>query len=249
MKKLLQIASLVFATSAFAQTSILVTNTGNTQTVAPNGVVFLSTTATNNTNLTFDVKNTSASTQTYVAVRYDAILNSGAAAYFCFAGTCFGPGTVVSGYLVLAPGQSASQVTGQYQQLSTDLDEGPSVGLSHIKYSFKNVNAASDSVQINLRYNDPTAGVKESSNAVVRFDVYPNPAVNEINVRVNTIKAQNSSVKVLNGLGQVVITKSVSLNAGSNTVQIDTKQLPTGNYYVTYDSGEKMVTKKVVITK
>lgn len=249
MKKLLQIASFVFATSAIAQTSIQVTNTGNNQTVAANGVVFLSTTPSNNTNLTFDVKNTSASTQTYVAVRYDAILNSGAAAYFCFAGTCFGPGTVISGQLVLAPGQSASQITGQYQQLSSDLDEGPSVGLSHVKYSFKNVNTISDSIQINLRYNDPTAGVKESSNSVVRFDVFPNPAVNEINVRVNTTRAQTSSVKVLNGLGQVVITKSVSLNAGSNTIQIDTKQLPTGNYYISYDSGDKMVTKKVAITK
>ncbi len=249
MKKLLQIASLVFATSAMAQTSIQVTNTGNNQTVAANGVVFLSTTPSNNTNLTFDVKNTSASTQTYVAVRYDAILNSGADAYFCFAGTCFGPGTTISGYLVLAPGQSASQITGQYQQLSTDLDEGATAGLSHIKYSFKNVNTAADSVQINLRYNDPAAGVKESSNASVRFDVFPNPAVNEINVRVNITKAQTSSVRVLNGLGQVVITKSVSLNAGSNTIQIDTKQLPTGNYYISYDSGDKMVTKKVVITK
>jgi len=249
MKKLLQLASLVFVTSAFAQTSIQVTNTGNTQTVAPNGVVFLSTTATNNTNLTFDVKNTSASTQTYVAVRYDAILNSGAAAYFCFAGTCFGPGTLISGNLVLAPGQSASQISGQYQQLSTDLDEGPSVGLSHIKYSFKNINNAADSVQINLRYNDPTAGVKESSNSIVRFDVYPNPAVNEINVKVNVTKAQNSCVKVMNGLGQVVITKSVQLNTGTNIIQIDTKQLATGNYYISYDSGDKTVTKKIAVTK
>jgi hypothetical protein len=249
MKKLLQIASFVFATSAVAQPSLQITNTGNNQTVPANGIVFLSTTPSNNTNLTFDVKNTSASTKTYVAVRYDAILNSGATAYFCFAGTCFGPGTVVSGNLVLAPGQSASQVAGQYQQLSTDLDEGGSAGLSHIKYSFKNINTPSDSIQMNLRYNDPNAGVKESNASIAKFEVYPNPAVNEVNIRLNISKAQTSSVRVLNGLGQVVITKNVSLNAGSNTVQVDTKLLPSGNYYISYDSGDNVVTKKVAITK
>jgi hypothetical protein len=73
--------------------------------------------------------------------------------------------------------------------------------------------------------------------------------VNEISVRVNATKTQNSSVRVLNGLGQVVITKNASLNAGSNTVQIDTKQLSAGYYYVSYDSGDNVVTKKLVITK
>jgi hypothetical protein len=248
MKKFLQIASLVLATSAFSQ-NIVITNNFNMQTVPAGGIVFLTTTAGNNTNNTFDIQNTSAATQTYVAKRYDIILNTGADAYFCFGGTCYGPGTTTSQYLVLNPGQKASQVAGQFQMLTADLDEGPSVGLSHIKYSFKNINILSDSLQMSIRYNDPAAGVKESNASVVRFDVYPNPAVNEVNIRINSTKAQNSSVKVLNGLGQVVISKNVSVNAGSNTVLIDTKQLPTGNYYVTYDSGDKMVTKKVVITK
>src|SRR5688572_22893890 len=127
MKKLLQIASLVLATSGFAQ-NIVIINNANMQTVPAGGVTFLSTTAGNNTNNTYDIQNTSSSTQTYVATRYDIILNSGADAYFCFGGTCYGPGTTTSQYLVLNAGQKASQVSGQYQMLTADLDEGPTVG-------------------------------------------------------------------------------------------------------------------------
>jgi hypothetical protein len=101
---------------------------------------------------------------------------------------------------------------------------------------------------INL-YDQGTMGVANQLNSVNEFDVYPNPASSEVNVKITTTNAQNSSVKVINNLGQVMITKNVSLNAGSNTVQIDTKQLASGIYYVSYDSGNGAVTKKLTITK
>jgi hypothetical protein len=250
MKKFLQFISLAIITSGFAQNSFQVIKINSSSNVPPNSVIFSNTTAGNTTSDDFDVKNTSSVTHTYVLYRYDILLNASATANFCFAGTCFGPLTTISGNLVLNAGQSASQSTVANTELTADLNEDPStVGLSYIKYTFKNISTPSDSIQFSIRYNDPNAGVKEISKGVSQFDVFPNPAVNEISVRVNAAKTQNSSVRVLNGLGQVVITKNVSLNAGSNTVQIDTKQLSAGYYYVSYDSGDNVVTKKLVITK
>lgn len=94
-----------------------------------------------------------------------------------------------------------------------------------------------------------TAGVNSIANSADAFDVYPNPASNDVNVKIVSNNALTSTIKVLNNLGQVVITKNVSLNAGSNTVNIDTKQLASGIYYVNYDSGNGTVTKKLTITK
>lgn len=85
--------------------------------------------------------------------------------------------------------------------------------------------------------------------ALNEFDVYPNPASNDVNVKISVANAQTSTIKVLNNLGQVVITKNVSLNAGSNTVNVDTKNLASGIYYVSYDAGNGATTKKLTITK
>jgi hypothetical protein len=101
---------------------------------------------------------------------------------------------------------------------------------------------------INL-YDLGNVGVNSLANSTNGFDVYPNPASNEVNVKITSNNAQTSSIKVLNNLGQVMIIKNVSLNVGTNSVQIDTKQLASGIYYVSYDSGNGAVTKKLTITK
>jgi hypothetical protein len=101
---------------------------------------------------------------------------------------------------------------------------------------------------INL-FDQPTTGVAAKAASINAFDVYPNPASNDVNVAIQTSDATNVNVKVINNLGQVVIAKSASLNSGSNTINIDTKSLPSGVYYVSYDAGNGAVTKKLTITK
>ncbi len=101
---------------------------------------------------------------------------------------------------------------------------------------------------INL-FNQSTIGLDKISANTNSFDVYPNPASNEVNVKIETSNSASSTIKVLNTLGQVVITKSVSLTAGLNTIPVDTKQLSSGIYYVSYDAPTGAVTKKLTITK
>lgn len=101
---------------------------------------------------------------------------------------------------------------------------------------------------INL-YDVPTTGIATNVNNANSFDVYPNPASNEVNVKIETSGSASSTIKVVNTLGQVVIVKQVSLNNGVNTIAVDTKQLSSGIYYVTYDAPTGAVTKKLTITK
>lgn len=101
---------------------------------------------------------------------------------------------------------------------------------------------------INLMSNIFTnvASVNKVSN---EFGLYPNPANNEVNLTISTPNAHSADVKIINALGQVVVAKNVSLNVGYNNIQIDTKELATGIYYVSYDSGNGTSTKKLTITK
>lgn len=248
MKKILLLISSICTLLGFSQNSILLTNTNSSSTVAANGAVYLTTNASSNTNIVIDIKNTSATTQTYIAVRYDAQLNSGAAAYFCFAGSCFGPGTVVSGSLVLGAGQSASQATVAYTMLTADMDEGPTVGQSIIKYSFKNAAVASDSAQISLKYNyGNPASVKEIANPLKSFDISPNPANDFVNISLNHSGTNSGEISLINALGQTVYTKHIILSEGKNKVSINVNELPIGIYFAKVKSGDFVSTKKLTV--
>ncbi len=101
---------------------------------------------------------------------------------------------------------------------------------------------------INL-YDVPTTGIALLSNNVNSFEVYPNPASNEVSLSITASNATSSHINITNTLGQVVVSKEISLNSGSNTIQLDTKALASGIYYVTYGSGKGSVTKKLTIAK
>lgn len=182
MKKLLLLSSTLVSFYAVSQSSIQlkqVTNSG-TVTLAPNATVTAITIPNANTKVTFDIKNTSASTQTYVAKRYDILLNSvsstTAVAYFCFAGSCYGDAIFQSpNPLVLRSNKSASDTTASFFMLIADLDEAAAIGSSIVKYTFKNVNSANDTVQVTVKYNG-SVGVNElTTNTFSSFDIFPNP--------------------------------------------------------------------------
>lgn len=249
MKKILLFISLGIASIGLSQTSIQVTNTNNTATVAANEIVYLTTTAGNNTNRIFDIKNTSATTQTYILVRYDVQLNSGASAYYCFAGSCYGPSTIVSPVpLVLNAGQSASQSTVAFMMLTADLDEGATVGQSHIKYSFKSTTVAADSLQFSMKFNYPIpASVKEYANPFKSFEISPNPANENVNISFSYKGSDMGEVSLINALGQTVYARPITLNDGKNKLNINVNELPNGIYFAKLKCGDFISTKKITI--
>jgi hypothetical protein len=246
MKKILLFISLSTVSFGFSQSSIMVSNTSPSATLAPNDIVYPTTTANNTDTRIFDVTNTSASTHTYNLYRYDIQLNTGATANFCFAGTCFPPPTMISGNLVLNAGQSASQSTTAYTMLSAELNEGASVGNSIVKYTFRNINTPSDSVQFTMKYNyaAPT-GIKEYSTPFKSFDIYPNPAYDNVNITLNHKGIDAGEISLINALGQTVYSKQINFVDGKNKVAIDIDALPNGIYFAKVKSGEFISTKKI----
>ncbi len=73
--------------------------------------------------------------------------------------------------------------------------------------------------------------------------VYPNPVVDNLNIRVND-KLNNVNIKVFNPMGQIVYQND--FKSLSNTESIDFKSNPSGVYMVYIKSDEGTITKKVI---
>lgn len=257
MKKSLLILISFFCLKGFSQSSILLTNITNTASpiaLSPNGIVSATTAAASQTKLDFDVKNTSAATKSYHVKRYDIILNAVSStstiadAYFCFGGNCYGSSVILSlQSLTLTPGQSASELQGTYNMLTTDLDEASAVGYSLIKYTVFNTANVSDSTQISIKYNAPSGVSELNSNALSSFEIFPNPATDVTVLKVNSQKAMDAKVIIYNALGAIVSEQPVAISEGKNKLEISVNDLSSGVYFAQIKMANGTVTKKLVV--
>lgn len=255
MKKLFTILTLSSCLGIGAQTTIQLSNNGNSTTLAPNTTIALTTTANAKTLVVIDIKNTGNATHSYSAKRYDIVLNTvsstttAATAYFCFAGGCYPDVTFVSpNSLSLNAGQSASEIHSSNQMLQADLDEATAVGYSLVKYTFFNTANTADSVQISLEYNGvvvPTAIKHLQNNLNTDFKLYPNPSTDglvtfETNSNVETIE-------VFNTLGMRVYTNSNTTKL--NKTVLNLSHLNNGSYFVKTTAGNNSHVEKLIISK
>lgn len=90
-------------------------------------------------------------------------------------------------------------------------------------------NAFFDNVNLELF---SSVGVEEVKN-ISDFQIYPNPATTTANVRFNLTNTSDVAVEVFNSNGQSVYTAAQGkMNAGSQTVSINTQDLAAGVYMV-----------------
>jgi hypothetical protein len=101
---------------------------------------------------------------------------------------------------------------------------------------------------INLSQKNPT-GVNKVAGTLSGAIVYPNPAAATANIRIQANTSGNGNISVVNTLGQIVFKKDVSIEAGSNVVEMDTRSLATGVYHVIIRAENSTVTKKLTISK
>lgn len=91
--------------------------------------------------------------------------------------------------------------------------------------------------------------VKEQTKSFISVELYPNPTSNETSVNISLVNSSDVTVTVLNNVGQIVHQSMVTLNAGSNKLNIDTKNLASGIYNVLVATENGSVTKKLSVTK
>lgn len=101
----------------------------------------------------------------------------------------------------------------------------------------------------NVNLGGPTS-IAKAQLAQVNFEVYPNPAQNEANVRIIAINDGEYTISILNSLGQLMSNKKVNVQSGDNNYTFDTQNLADGFYHVVMaDKSGNTTVKKLTISK
>ncbi|MHB8260839.1 MAG: T9SS type A sorting domain-containing protein [Bacteroidia bacterium] len=78
------------------------------------------------------------------------------------------------------------------------------------------------------------------------FTIYPNPTVNETEIAYNTTTSVPVNVKLIDLLGNEILSQKAQSFAGLNKFKIDVSYLPAGVYYISLNAGDKLLTKKLI---
>ncbi|MFC5285336.1 T9SS type A sorting domain-containing protein [Pedobacter alpinus] len=84
--------------------------------------------------------------------------------------------------------------------------------------------------------------------AVSNFQLYPNPANNEVNIVSEDLEKNPTILKQINLLNsQGIIVKSTSIKSGENSTILETKEIPNGTYYLHLIEGKETIKKQIII--
>jgi hypothetical protein len=100
---------------------------------------------------------------------------------------------------------------------------------------------------INIR-EQQDVGLAKNTN-VHSLSVFPNPAQNELNLKINGAKAGIAHIKVYNSVGQIVHIENVTVTAVPLTHKISTSHLSEGLYTVSVTSTEGALNQQIIIKK
>ncbi len=87
---------------------------------------------------------------------------------------------------------------------------------------------------------------KEPVSAALRISVSPNPVLDFTQISLTAQEGGDAQVSVCNMLGQVLLTRNVTLQQGENVLDFDMSTLPTGSYIVRIAAGAAGAAVKVL---
>ena len=92
-----------------------------------------------------------------------------------------------------------------------------------------------------------TVGVSEITSEISGLTVKPNPFASTAKIVFNAENETAYTVKMMNLIGAVVMTKEVKVSRGENEITIDRNGLNAGIYLLSIANGKSSVTKKVIV--
>jgi Secretion system C-terminal sorting domain len=94
-----------------------------------------------------------------------------------------------------------------------------------------------------------TIGTREIDENTIDLTCYPNPANNELNLRLNSKEAEKLSVEVFDIAGQLILEETKFSTKGIQTWNLNTSSLPNGIYLLRLLSAKKNYTQSFTIAK
>ncbi|MBK9285157.1 MAG: T9SS type A sorting domain-containing protein [Sphingobacteriaceae bacterium] len=96
-------------------------------------------------------------------------------------------------------------------------------------------------------FSNQTIGVKEMSKTESVFLLYPNPATNHITLKVSLDKESNTSVFIINCLGQVIVEQKTQFHTGENEFTMPVQNYTPGIYFLKFKNGNTEQVRKFIV--
>ncbi len=75
-------------------------------------------------------------------------------------------------------------------------------------------------------------------NEIVRFNLYPNPVLNNLSLKYISDYNQNANIAISDATGKIVLNQNVALSASSNEIKLNISSLQAGNYFLTISTSK-----------
>lgn len=92
-------------------------------------------------------------------------------------------------------------------------------------------------------------GINENQEVLTVFNIYPNPAQNSTTLEIATTNESKVSYRIVNALGQVVLSDDLGSVNGQKTVSVNTSKLNAGMYFVDFNINGISTQKSLSIIK
>jgi hypothetical protein len=93
----------------------------------------------------------------------------------------------------------------------------------------------------------PAEGINDTYFANAGISIYPNPALDEVNVQMEVTESANIEFTLIDLVGQTLVAKDIYVRNGMNHETIDLSNLSNGIYLLKLRNGSSVYTKKLII--
>lgn len=91
--------------------------------------------------------------------------------------------------------------------------------------------------------------VNDVSSLISRYEFYPNPTQNEINIALDSKDNTKARLSLTSMSGQVVFSSTLTINTGLNAYTVSTANYPAGHYILSVKGSHTNISEKIVVTK
>jgi beta-glucanase (GH16 family) len=96
-------------------------------------------------------------------------------------------------------------------------------------------------------WTQPSSSRVEGGAAINNLDVYPNPSRDIFNISFTSEQVQNLKVRILNVIGEVLVTESLEQFIGEYTKQINLNENAKGIYFLKIETNDGIINKKILL--
>jgi hypothetical protein len=96
-------------------------------------------------------------------------------------------------------------------------------------------------------WTQPSAAKIASGTVIANLDVYPNPSRDVFNISFTSETIQDLRVRVLNVIGEVIVSDELEQFVGEYTKQVNLKDNAKGIYFLEIETNDGVINKKLIL--